>query len=86
MMNLSVDGEGSVSVTDALFINTDMQECRISPDVSDEVTDIIDIASDFKQPTNIYSIGGQLIRMNTTSTENLPQGIYIINGKKYIKK
>lgn len=86
MMNLSVDGEGSVSVTDALFINTDMQECRISPAVSDEVTDIIDIASDFKQPTNIYSIGGQLIRMNTTSTENLPQGIYIINGKKYIKK
>ena len=37
-------------------------------------------------PTNniIYSLLGQ--RMPTTNWDELPAGIYIINGKKYIKK
>lgn len=30
----------------------------------------------------IYSLQGQLVRSNTSSTEGLPGGIYIVNGKK----
>lgn len=33
---------------------------------------------------NVYTISGQLIKSNTESLDNLPKGIYIINGKKYI--
>jgi len=34
---------------------------------------------------NVYSITGQLVRQGNTSLQGLPQGIYIINGKKVIK-
>lgn len=37
-------------------------------------------------PANVYSIQGQLVRANATSLEGLPQGIYIVNGKKYFSK
>ena len=33
----------------------------------------------------IYNLNGQLIR-NANSMDNLPKGIYIMNGKKYIVK
>lgn len=36
--------------------------------------------------TAIYSIGGQLVRTQATSLEGLPQGIYIVNGKKVLVK
>ena len=38
------------------------------------------------QPSNnnVYSISGQLLRSGTTSLEGLPNGIYIVNGKKVI--
>ncbi len=35
---------------------------------------------------NIYTLDGQLVRHNTTNTEGLPKGIYIMNGKKFIVK
>ena len=35
---------------------------------------------------NIYSIDGQLVRANATSTANLPMGIYIWNHKKIVIK
>lgn len=38
------------------------------------------------QTGNIYSINGQLVRQNATSTEGLSKGIYIMNGKKVIIK
>lgn len=34
---------------------------------------------------NVYSVTGQLIRQGSTSLEGLPNGIYIVNGKKLIK-
>ena len=38
------------------------------------------------RPQDIYSIGGQLIRKNAVSLDGLPDGIYIVNGKKLIVK
>ena len=35
---------------------------------------------------NIYSINGQLVRRNANTLDNLPKGIYIVNGKKHIVK
>lgn len=34
----------------------------------------------------IYNINGQLVRANSDSTEGLPEGLYIINGKKRFVK
>lgn len=35
---------------------------------------------------NVYSLDGRVVRRNTTSLEGLPAGIYLVNGKKVIKK
>lgn len=35
---------------------------------------------------NIYSIDGRLVRRDATSTDGLPKGLYIMNGKKVIVK
>lgn len=34
----------------------------------------------------VYNLGGQLVRSNAQSLEGLPQGIYIVNGKKVVVK
>lgn len=39
-----------------------------------------------KFANGIYNINGQLIRANSDSTEGLPEGLYIINGKKRFGK
>ena len=35
---------------------------------------------------NIYTVDGRLVRQNATSLEDLPKGIYIVDGKKYFVK
>jgi hypothetical protein len=35
---------------------------------------------------DVYSIDGQLVRSKALNLNGLPKGIYIVNGKKYVKK
>ena len=35
---------------------------------------------------DVYSIDGQLVRSKVNNLNGLPKGVYIVNGKKYIKK
>lgn len=53
--------------------------------VSKESTSIVAYSS-MPESAGVYSIDGRLIRKSTTSLQNLPKGIYIRNGKKYIVK
>ena len=44
-------------------------------------------ADESSAPVNVYNTQGQLIKQNVdpaTATQGLPQGIYIIGGKKVI--
>ncbi len=50
--------------------------------------DIID-AGELVQPqqdNNVYTVTGQIVRHGTTSLEGLPEGIYIVGGKKIMKR
>ena len=38
------------------------------------------------RPVNVYTIGGTLVRQNATSLDGLPDGIYIVNGKKVLHR
>ena len=50
-------------------------------------TGIHDIEKDMSEKSgNIYTIGGQLIKENASTTEGLPMGVYIWNNKKVIIK
>ena len=48
------------------------------------VTEITAVSLHENHPTPIYTLDGR--RMNGTSAETLPSGIYIMNGKKWLKK
>lgn len=57
---------------------------------NDETTGIEDLIIDADgqlMPANgkVYNINGQLVSEDVNSFQSLPSGIYIINGKKYIK-
>ena len=38
------------------------------------------------QPFDVYNMNGQKVRSRVTTTDHLPQGVYIVNGKKVIIK
>ena len=54
--------------------------------VEESTTESIHSATAEDAPQHIYSLSGQLIRMNSTSVDGLSKGIYIVGGKKVIVK
>ena len=86
ILTMSISGEGTVTVTDALFVTDNMQELYVNTASTELATGITEINNSLSAPADIYSISGALIKKNTKSVESLPKGIYIINGKKYIKR
>jgi len=56
--------------------------------VTDNTTSIEGFSVDTReeQVPAVYSISGQQVRRGTSSTENLPHGVYIVNGKKILVK
>ncbi len=67
-----IDGELMVTVVDGLA----------TKDVQDGIDTVEN--SETKKETAIYTLQG--IRVNTSSTNNLPKGLYIVNGKKTLVK
>lgn len=54
---------------------------ELDSDTPTEIDSFDAIDSDVK-PFDVYSIGGQLLRKQTKSLNGLPNGIYIVNGRK----
>ena len=57
-------------------------------DDDDDTTgiEIIDDAPVLAEPYDVYDLSGQKLRHQVTSLDGLPNGIYIVNGKKMLKK
>lgn len=65
-------------------LTEDMSLVSIDLTYNDDTSGITEVETTDKQRNNrIYTISGQFVG---TSKENLPAGIYIVNGKKFIKK
>ena len=84
-MTLNVTGQGTVTVEDATFVDSDIQMFAFQ-NASTETTGISEASVNLSSSTDIYSVSGILMRKNATTTDNLPKGMYIINGKKMIVK
>lgn len=55
--------------------------------VTDEITaGVSHITIDTKNANDIYTLTGVKVRENATSTDGLPQGVYIFQGKKVVVK
>lgn len=78
----SCDGDGHVLFMNGLIAGTSIvKKVQIFELTS---TSINNITSDSKA-FDVYTIGGYKIKSQVTSFDDLPKGIYIINGKKIIK-
>ena len=56
-------------------------------DDNDEVTEIDEVVvSAAIEPFDVYDLGGRKVLHQVTSLDGLPDGIYIVNGKKILKK
>lgn len=64
---------------------SDIQYIRIAKTMVSAIREI-DVQPVPHVDNNVYSINGQLVRRNAETLDNLPKGIYIVNGKKHIVK
>lgn len=64
---------------------SDIQYIRITKTMVSAIREI-DVQPVPHVDNNVYSINGQLVRCNADTLDNLPKGIYIVNGKKHIVK
>ena len=64
---------------------SDIQYIRIAKTMVSAIREI-DVQPVPHVDNNVYSINGQLVRRNADTIDNLPKGIYIVNGKKHIVK
>ena len=72
----------------AYFISTmrDGSNANVNISFDDyETTGISEVKSDTATRFDVYNTSGQKIKSGATSIDNLPKGVYIVNGKKITK-
>ena len=84
LLKLDVEGCGTVTVDNIVMV-TASQEVRRFATMSNQTTGIVS-ATVSASSADIYTTDGRLVRHQATSTEGLPQGVYIIDGKKKLVK
>ena len=84
-LTLQVTGNGTVAVEGAAFVDTDSKKVLFQ-DASSVTTGIKETSVNFSSPTDIYYTNGMLVKKNSTTTDELRRGVYIINGKKQFIK
>ena len=52
----------------------------------DETTGIEALGEGAVEPYDVYDLSGRMVLHQVTSLEGLPNGVYIVNGKKVLKK
>ena len=52
----------------------------------DPITGHYDIRLDVDKTNNVYNLQGQKVLRHSSNIEQLPKGVYVIKGKKIIKK
>lgn len=50
------------------------------------IHDMADDSSNRQAPDNVYTVTGQIVKHGSTSLDGLPRGVYIVGGRKVIKK
>ena len=64
----------------------DLGESDVSNDATITITGINSIEADAQGEYNVYTLGGQALRLHAKSLRGIQPGAYVINGKKYIVK
>lgn len=54
--------------------------------IDNTTTGIGSVESDNARSFNVYNVNGQMVQQNASGFSALPKGLYIVNGKKVVKK
>lgn len=78
--------EASTKGFRAYFVETSGNASKIALWTIDGITTSIDEIQglDSTKPFNVYNLNGQMVKTNATTTDGLPKGVYIINGRKMV--
>ncbi len=86
---VKAEGTEKMNALNAFFMSEEDSTKNLILQIDEEIVNDIDFAKmnlDGFKNMNIYDINGRLIRINTENLNDLPKGIYIMNGKKYVVK
>ena len=67
------------------YATADIDHIRIEKTMISAINDM-DNDTPMRRDGKVYNINGQIVKADASSLSDLPKGIYIINGKKYIAK
>lgn len=84
---LKVDGV-EWTVTDIHIEDTRSYGTAYSPEIRVVDTGIISIGADGTRTANVYTLTGTLVKARATNEDlrRLPSGVYVVSGKKFVKK
>lgn len=87
---MTVDGEYTLSILTGVvsYDGVDSSKMTFKYTLKYNPEDGVDMINADSEGCSVYDVAGRLVMTNSTSEaiSNLQPGIYIINGKKYIKK
>lgn len=84
-ISLQLSGNSDVMIEDVVFVDSDEEAVVYEPAMTN-TTGIMAIDTEFSQPTDIYTVGGSLVKKNATSMHGLASGVYIVNNEKVVIK
>ena len=84
MIKIHYTGNGSIRIQDAMMVDESENAVRFGAKMSGDTTGIDGVESREMDPTDIYTVGGKLVKKNATTLNGLPKGVYIVNGQKII--
>ena len=81
-IRLNVGMNRSMKIDNIVFVNANNEAMAYEATSANESLGVATIETDFLQASDIYTVGGQLVRKNATTIKGLDKGIYIVNNKK----
>lgn len=86
LLSIHYTGQGDIQVDNVMMVGIDKQETYFAPVCLNEATGIEWASQLLSQPSDIYSISGNMVKQQATTLKGLVKGVYLINGKKIILK
>ena len=85
MLNVIAEGDGDITTQQVLLTTPDGVRCLIDSLPDSQVTGVGRIAADGVFSADVYDLRGRRVLTAGEALDRLPQGVYVMNGRKVIK-
>ena len=80
LLSIQTTGNGEMTIDNIIFV-TDGQQTKHFAPLTSGTTGISTVMT-LDRPCDIYDLQGRKVRSQVTTTEGLPSGVYVVNGRK----